>query len=162
ISIIGGGLSSIVVLGLTLAVAAGAVRFGGGMGHLAAPPVPPAGDMGTLPSLFPPTPPVGIPLGTPLLGVTTPGLALGARVGGFRAGLPILRRIVRESLPVLVIAGTIDVVAGLSIEKRLESFLAFPALLVLIPPFLEDTGAVGSIVASRLASKLHLGVIEPT
>jgi mgtE-like transporter len=53
-------------------------------------------------------------------------------------------------------------VAGLTIEKRLESFLAFPALLVLIPPFLEDTGALGGIVASRLSSKLHLGVIEPT
>jgi len=32
---------------------------------------------------------------------------------------------------------------------------------VLIPPFLEDTGALGSILSSRLASKLHLGVIDP-
>jgi mgtE-like transporter len=62
---------------------------------------------------------------------------------------------------VLLIAGTIDVVAGLSIEKRLESFLRYSALLVLIPPFLEDTGALGSILSSRLASKLHLGLIEP-
>jgi mgtE-like transporter len=78
-----------------------------------------------------------------------------------RTGLPLLRRIVRESLPVLLVAGAVDVVAGLTIEKRLESFLAFPALLVLVPPFLEDSGALGGILSSRLASKLHLGVIEP-
>jgi len=61
----------------------------------------------------------------------------------------------------LLIAGLIDVVAGLTIEKRLSSFLAFPALLVLVPPFLEDTGALGGILSSRLASKLHLGTVEP-
>jgi mgtE-like transporter len=63
---------------------------------------------------------------------------------------------------VLLVAGTIDVVAGLTIEKRLNSFLAFPALLVLIPPFLEDSGALGGILSSRIASKLHLGVLDPT
>ncbi|HEX9968965.1 MAG TPA: magnesium transporter, partial [Acidimicrobiales bacterium] len=29
------------------------------------------------------------------------------------------------------------------------------------PPFLEDSGALGGILSSRLSSKLHLGVIEP-
>jgi mgtE-like transporter len=48
-----------------------------------------------------------------------------------------------------------------TIEKRLESFLVFPGLLVLVPPFLEDTGALGGILSSRISSKLHLGVIEP-
>src|SRR5439155_376495 len=76
-------------------------------------------------------------------------------------GLAVLHRIVRESLPVLVLAGLIDVVAGLTIEKRLSSFVAYPGLLVLVPPFLEDTGALGGILSSRLASKLHLGVMEP-
>jgi mgtE-like transporter len=36
-----------------------------------------------------------------------------------------------------------------------------PALLVLLPSFLEDAGALGAIVSSRLASKLHLGSIRP-
>ena len=72
-----------------------------------------------------------------------------------------MRRIIIESTPVLVVAGTVDVIAGITIEKRLEGFLAFPALLVLIPPFLEDTGALGGILSSRIASKLHLGVISP-
>src|SRR5919106_120247 len=48
----------------------------------------------------------------------------------------VLRRILRESLPVLAVAGLVDVIAGLAIEKRLDELLVFPALLILIPPFL--------------------------
>ena len=72
----------------------------------------------------------------------------------------MLRRIVIESFPILVLAGAVDVLAGLTIENRFESFLAYPALLVLVPPFLEDSGALGSILAARLSTKLHLGTLE--
>ena len=96
-----------------------------------------------------------------MLALATAALSVAALVGALRAGLPMLRRIVRESLPVLLVAGTVDVLAGVTIEKRLGSFLIFPGLLVLVPPFLEDTGALGGILSSRLSSKLHLGVIEP-
>jgi mgtE-like transporter len=160
ISILGGIISSVAVLGLTLAVAAGSVRRGWDMDNVAAPLVTAAGDMVTLPSLFLATFLVQIRIVTPVLATLTAVLACGVLVAAFRAGLPVLHRILVESVPVLLIAGTIDVVAGLTIEKRLGSFLRFPALLVLIPPFLEDTGALGSILSSRLASKLHLGVID--
>ena len=53
-------------------------------------------------------------------------------------------------------------IANALVEKRLAAFTTLPALLVLVPPFLEDTGALGGILASRLSSKLHLGLIEPT
>jgi len=161
ISIVGGAISSVFVLFLTLGVAAGAVRFGWDMDNVAAPLVTAAGDMVTLPSLFVATLIVGPGLVTPILAVVTALLALAALVAALRAGLPLTQRILRESIPMLTIAGTIDVVAGLTIEKRLESFLAFPALLVLVPPFLEDTGALGGILSARLASKLHLGVVDP-
>jgi mgtE-like transporter len=161
ISIVGGAISSVAVLALTLGVAAGSVRRGWDMDNVAAPLVTAAGDMVTLPSLFLATFLVRIHIVTPLIAVVTSVIALVVLLMALRSGLPTVRRILIESLPVLLIAGTIDVVAGLTIEKRLESFLRFPALLVLIPPFLEDTGALGSILSSRLASKLHLGVIEP-
>jgi mgtE-like transporter len=150
-----------VVLGLTLGVAAASVRRGWDMDNVAAPLVTAAGDMVTLPSLFLATFLVQIRVVTPVLATATSILAIAVLIAAFRSGMPVLHRILIESVPVLVIAGTIDVVAGLTIEKRLESFLKFPALLVLIPPFLEDTGALGSILSSRLASKLHLGVIDP-
>jgi len=162
ISILGGTVSSVVVLGLTLLVAAGAVRFGWDMDNVAAPLVTAAGDIVTLPSLFLATYLVGIRFVTPALGALTAVLAVAAGVAAIRSGYELLRRIARESLPVLLVAGTIDVVAGLTIEKRMNSFLAFPALLVLIPPFLEDSGALGGILSSRIASKLHLGILDPT
>ena len=161
ISVAAGAMSSIVVLAITVAIAAGSVRYGWDMDNVAAPLVTAAGDVVTLPSLFLATFFIGVPIVTPVLGVVTTLLGVGALVGAWRTGLPLLRRILRESVPVLVVAGAIDVVAGLTIEKRLEHFIALPALLVLIPPFLEDSGALGSVLSSRLATKLHLGVIDP-
>ncbi len=161
ISVVGGAISSVAVLALTLVVAAASVRRDWDLDNVAAPLVTAAGDVVTLPSLFLATYLVGIPVVSPLLAALTAGLAVAVLIAALRAGLPLLARIVRESLPVLCIAGTVDVVAGLTIEKRLESFLVYPGLLVLVPPFLEDTGALGGILSSRLASKLHLGVLAP-
>jgi mgtE-like transporter len=163
ISVVGGALSSIVVLAITLVVAAGAARFGWDMDNVAAPLVTAAGDVVTLPSLVLATLLVGLPVVTDVLAVATALLAVVAGTAGLRArGLPLARRIVRESLPVLCVAGAVDVIAGLTIEKRLEAFLAYPALLVLVPPFLEDSGALGGVLTARLSSKLHLGVVPPT
>src|SRR5436853_1716985 len=161
ISVVGGALSSVVVLFLTLAVAARSVSKGWDLDNVAAPLVTAAGDIVTLPSLFLATYLVGLRWVSPLLALATAALSVAALVAALRAGLPLLRRIVRESAPVLLVAGTVDVLAGVTIEKRLASFLVFPGLLVLVPPFLEDTGALGGILSSRLSSKLHLGVIEP-
>jgi mgtE-like transporter len=160
ISMVGGALSSVVVLLITLGVAAGSVRYGWDLDNVAAPLVTAAGDIVTLPSLFLATFLVRLGWVTPTLAVVSGAVAVVVLVAAVRSGRDLLRRIVRESLPVLVLAGAVDVVAGLTIEKRLQSFLAFPALLVLIPPFLEDSGALGGILSSRLSSKLHLGVIE--
>jgi mgtE-like transporter len=162
ISMLGGLISSIVVLAITVAVAAGSVRYGWDMDNVAAPLVTAAGDMVTLPSLYAATFFVDVRVLTPFLGLLTAGLTLVAIAGVIRSGLPLLRRIVIESLPILLIAGTIDIIAGITIEKRLDAFVSLPALLVLVPPFLEDTGALGGILAARLSSKLHLGLIDPT
>jgi len=161
ISMVGGALSSVIVLLITLGVAARSVSKGWDMDNVAAPLVTAAGDVVTLPSLFLATYLVGLGWFSPLLALAAAALSIAALVAALRAGLPVLRGIIRESLPVLLLAGAVDVLAGVTIEKRLESFLVFPGLLVLVPPFLEDTGALGGILSSRLSSKLHLGVIEP-
>ena len=161
ISVVGGAVSSVIVLLLTLGVAAGAVRYGWDLDNVAAPLVTAAGDIVTLPSLFLATYLAGVRGVTPIAATAAALVCLVALVAALRSGLPILHRIVRESLPILVVAGLVDVLAGLTIEKRLESFRAFPALLVLVPPFLADVGALGGILSSRLSSKLHLGLIAP-
>ncbi|HVT75647.1 MAG TPA: magnesium transporter, partial [Acidimicrobiales bacterium] len=159
VSVIGGVLSSIVVLALTLAVSAQAANRGWDMDNVAAPLVTAAGDIVTLPALVLASLLVGHGAVTNTLAPVLAVIALAGAFSAWRTKLPIMRRVVVESLPILLIAGTIDLVAGLTIQKRLDAFSAFPALLVLIPPFLEDTGALGGIVASRLASKLHLGTV---
>ncbi|HET9769713.1 MAG TPA: magnesium transporter [Acidimicrobiia bacterium] len=162
ISMVGGIISSAVVLGITLAVAAASARKGWDMDSVAAPLITAAGDMVTLPSLFLATYCIGIPILSPALALLTGGIAVASLVGVARSGLPLLKRIVAESLPILLIAGTIDIIAGVTIEKRLAAFTTLPALLVLVPPFLTKTGALGGILAARLSSKLHLGLIEPS
>jgi mgtE-like transporter len=67
---------------------------------------------------------------------------------------------VRESVPILTVACAISAMAGITVEKRLTSFTHYPALLVLLPAVLSSAGALGGILSSRLASKLHLGLVS--
>ena len=161
ISVIGGFLSSIVVMGITVGVATLSVRRGWDLDNVSAPIVTAAGDMVTLPALFLATYLVGFEWVTPIIAVLCAVVAVAALAVSLRSTAPILRRIARESLPVLVLAGTVDVIAGLTIEKRFASFLVYPALLVLVPSFLEDSGALGGILTARIATKLHIGTLEP-
>ena len=159
ISILGGVLSSLVVGAFTVLLSIQAHRRGWDMDSVSSPLVTAAGDLVTIPSLFLATLVVEIEGVTAGVAVATIILAVVLTVRGLLTDLPATRRVLRESLPLLALAGTIDIFAGLVIEARLDRFLTFPALLVLIPPFLEAAGALGGILSSRLASKLHLGVI---
>jgi len=161
ISVIGGFLSSIVVMLITVGVAQISVQRSWDLDNVTSPIVTAAGDMVTLPALFLATYLVGLPWITTVVAIVCTVVALVALVASIRSPAPILRRIARESLPVLLLAGTVDIVAGLTIEKRFASFVVFPALLVLVPPFLEDSGALGGILSARVATKLHLGTLVP-
>lgn len=160
ISVVGGMLSSLVVLVVVLVVTAVCVRYDLDLDNVQSPLVTAAGDMVTLPGLFLATYLVGISWFTPTIAAVCVIAGLVALVLSWRAGLPILRGIVRESIPILALAGLVDVIAGITVEKRIESFLTFPALLILVPPFLEDSGALGGILSSRIATKLHLGIVD--
>jgi mgtE-like transporter len=162
ISVVGGLLSSVVALFVVIGVTAACVRWEFDLDNVHTPIVTTVGDMVTLPSLF---------LATYLAGIrwVTPTVAGLCAVGGLaavvvtqRARLPLLRQIVRESVPVLALAGLVDVIAGITVEKRLESFAAFPALLVLVPPFLGQSGSLGGILSSRVSTKLNLGLVSPS
>jgi len=161
ISILGGVLGSIVVGTASIGIAVWSQRRAWDLDSVSAPLVTAIGDVATLPALWGASYLVGIPYLTLLLGFAVAAVCLVATVRGLLSDLPLVRRVVRESMPVLFAAGVIDILAGTVVEARIGRFLAFPALFVLIPPFLEDTNALTGILSSRLASKLHLGVIEP-
>ncbi len=161
VSIIGGALGSIVVGLATIVIAVQSHARGWDLDSVSAPLVTATGDIATLPALWLASFLVQIPGVTVTVALATGLLCLAATVHGLVTDLPRTRRIVRESLPVLFLAGLVDILAGTVVEARLEHFITYPALLVLIPPFLEDTNALSGILAARLASKLHLGVIQP-
>jgi mgtE-like transporter len=161
ISIIGGVLGSVVVGTASIGIAIWSQRRAWDLDSVSAPLVTAIGDVATLPALWGASYLAGIPYLTVLLGIAVAAVCLVATIQGLVSDLPLVRRVVRESLPVLFAAGVIDILAGTVVEARIGRFIAFPALLVLVPPFLEDTNALTGILSSRLASKLHLGVIEP-
>ncbi len=161
ISILGGALASVVVGVFTIALAAGAQRRGWDLDSVAAPLITAAGDVLTVPAIFLASFAVGLRWVTPTVAAVAIVVAVAVTARGLLTDLPLTRRILRESLPVLTLAASIDIFAGLVVESRLERFITFPVLLILIPPILGDAGGLGGILSSRLASKLHLGVIVP-
>jgi mgtE-like transporter len=159
VSVIGGALASLLVLLATVGMAGGATRFGWDLDNVAAPTVSTLGDVLTLPALWLATGLIGIRIVSPVLGIVLGAGAAAVLVVGMRSTLPELRRILRESVPILVVACAVSAMAGITVEKQLDSFLAYPALLVLLPAFLSSAGALGGILSSRVGSKLHLGLV---
>ena len=163
ISILGGVLGSIVVGTAAVGVAILSHRQRWDLDSVSAPIVTAIGDVATLPALWLASLVVQHLHGTtPYIALITGTLCLVGTVRGWRQKAPMIRRVVRQSMAVLFIAGTIDLLAGTVVDQRLNAFLALPALLILVPPFLEDTNALSGILSSRINSKLHVGAIEPT
>jgi mgtE-like transporter len=161
ISIIGGVVSSIFVGVISVALSVAAYRRGWDLDSVAAPLVTAAGDMFTVPALFLASFLVEFPIVT---GLTAWGLTViisAITVWGLLYRQAIARRIIRESLPILLLAGTADILAGLVVQARLAQFTAFPALLMIIPPVVGNAGGLGGVLSSRLSSKLHLGAMTP-
>ena len=161
-ALVGGLVSSAVVLVFTIALSISSFRRGWDLDSVGAVLVTVAGDVVTLPALFLASFLVGIRLVTPLIGLASVAIGVFALARGWATRHALARRIIRESFPVLCIAMILDILAGAVVEPRMEAvFTAFPAFLILIPGFLENTGALGSILAARLGTKLHLGVVTP-
>jgi mgtE-like transporter len=161
ISLVGGFISSLLVLALTVLLAAGSARYGWDPDNVTAPLVTASGDMVTLPALFLATLLTDLDVVTPLIAAAGAVAAVVAIVAALTARLTTTRRIVRESVIVVVGAGVLSLVAGQTLEQRLDDLARYPALLALVPPFLAASGAIGGILSSRLTTKLHLGMLEP-
>ena len=161
ISTAGGIIAGVLLLGITVLVARMSVARGWDMDNIAAPMLTAAGDILTLPSLVVATYLIGIPVFSSALGAA---LVLGAVAAGFlglRLGAVNLKRILAESFPILALTGTVTILVGVALQEREEQFTTLLALSILLPAFLQEGGALGGILSSRLSSKVHLGLIEP-
>lgn len=161
VSVVGGLLGSLVVMLVALALAAMSANRGWDLDNVNAPIVSAVGDLVTLPALVLGTVLVQRGTTTNLIAVAAVAVSLGLVVVVVRSGWRIATGILRESLPVLTVAGIVLAVAGVVIERQFDAFSGEPALLILVPAALSSAGAIGGILSSQLASKLHLGIIEP-
>jgi mgtE-like transporter len=161
VSTVGGMLASLVVLVITLALAAGSVRFGWDLDNVVAPLVTATADVVSLPALVISADLAGIDILTPTVAWLTVGASTLVLMWSLRSSVGEVVLIARESLPILTVACLLDLLAGITVEKRLDDFLAYPVLLVLLPGYLGTAGALGGVLSSRLSTKLHLGLTAP-
>ncbi len=162
VSVVGGVLASLVLVVVTVGLARTAFRRGWNMDDVGAPAITATGDLVAIPALL--VAAYAATHGTVsiviAIGVTLATVA--ASVYGLAHPRPEIRRLVRESVIVLTFAAIVSVLAGVVLEARIDTFLSTPALLVMFPAFIAMFGSLGGILSSRLTSKLHLGVIDPT
>jgi mgtE-like transporter len=161
ISTVGGIVAGALLLVITVFVARTSVARGWDMDNIAAPMLTAAGDILTLPSLVLAAYFIDIPVFSGSLALVLVVAAVAVTVLGFRLGTQNLGRILGESLPILAITGTVTILVGVALEERSEQFTTLLALSVLLPAFLQEGGALGGILSSRLSSKIHLGLLAP-
>jgi mgtE-like transporter len=161
IATIGGVLSSMLLLVVTIVLSRLAQAREWNMDDVAAPTITVAGDVLTIPALLLATLLVRDQAFATGLGMLLAAIGAISLVVGWRHRSEVVRRIVRESAVTLAIAAAVGTLAGTVLESRVESLIDGPWLLVLIPPFVATCGSLGGMLSSRLASKLHLGLVEP-
>ncbi|MCY3863389.1 MAG: magnesium transporter [bacterium] len=162
VSVVGGTLASVFVLLVTLGMATASVRWGLDPDNVTAPMVTAAGDVLALPALILASYLVRRDTVTPVVAGLLAAITVVSLAAALRSKAPQIKTVMRESIPVLVLAGFLSLMAGVTVENRFEVFSDRPVLLVLVPGYLAIAGALGGILANRLSSKLHLGLIDPS
>ncbi len=168
ISVIGGLISGIILLGIAILVSIIGYRRNWDLDNMSSPIITSAGDMITIPSLFL----AAIAL-LKIDGASPEGLlsllfsilfilaAFFCAIKGLKSADAAVRRILSESIPMLFVCGILSTLAGITLDMKLPILIAVPAILVIIPPFLGESNALGGILSARLSSMLHIGTVNP-
>lgn len=72
-----------------------------------------------------------------------------------------MKKILKESIPILSLLMIIQMFSGQILNLHLEKFLMLPILLMFIPMINGVCGNIGSILGARVSSGLHVGYITP-
>jgi mgtE-like transporter len=163
-AIIGALVAGAAELFVTVEVALSAHRKGWDPDNVTAPVISAVADLVSIPSL----------LGAAFLVVWLP---LTATQGLFvlfmaltvilvlivaRGGHAKASEILSASVPVLLAVLVIVLFPAIVLEHVVEDLVSTPAFLVMLPPFVAIAGNLGAILASRLSSAAHLGLITMT
>jgi mgtE-like transporter len=71
-----------------------------------------------------------------------------------------VRAITRATLPLLLALTLVEVASGLVLGAFEADLLAHPSLLVLVPVTIGTAGNLGSVLAARLSTAVHLGLLS--
>lgn len=69
------------------------------------------------------------------------------------------KRIIVQSLPILLICVLMQIVAGLIIEDQKEKLIKHVVLLMMLTAFLNEGNALSGMLTSKLSSMLHIGTL---
>ncbi|MBD3388510.1 MAG: divalent cation transporter [Candidatus Altiarchaeales archaeon] len=73
----------------------------------------------------------------------------------------LVKSILKQSIPIFMLCSLGGVLAGLILEGLKADLAAIPGILILLPAVLGMRGNISGALGSRLASALHLGLIQP-
>jgi mgtE-like transporter len=161
ISVVGGVIASAVILVVTVGLAVKSFRRGWDLDAVSTPMVTAIGDMVTLPALFLATFIAREDGLNAVVAIVCAGAVLGALIRAVVGSSAAVRGTLLEMAGVTALAPLLDIFAGAVLEAHRTELEAIPGILILIPPFVSQAGALGGILSSRLSSKLQLGVITP-
>lgn len=160
-AMLGAILAGAVELVVTVAVAMSAHRRGWDPDNVTAPVISAVADLVSIPFL----------LGSAILVVWMPGWAVMTVFIVLLTTLFVLVNMVvrgeheraitvlAASVPVLLVVLLVVLLPAVLLERIVDDLVANPAILILIPPFVAVAGNLGAILASRLSSAAHLGLI---
>ncbi len=161
ISILAALFSAFFMIPATFLLAIGTYKYGLDPDNLITPLTTLAGDIITLPLLFASTDLIFMASFDTKIGIFILLLLLTIILFQLGEKSEIGKRIIKESVLILLFCTFLQFGAGTILGAKLERFIAIAGLLTIVPAFLEDGGAMGGILASRFSTMLHLGILKP-
>ena len=163
ISIIAGLISTIVMLPLTMLISLKSFEHGWDPDNVSTPIIAACGDLFTLPAIILSAIIVSI-LPHPIIKYVLFVILVLIALFGFYHGMTSskeMKRIIKQSTPVLLLCSFLGVIAGGFLNDSVETLIKNPSLLTLVPLFSGESGNLVSILGARLSSALHSGLINP-
>lgn len=167
ISLVGGILAGMIVIVFNIIIAREGYKRDWDVDNITSPLIAAAGDIATVPMIYLAT---WIVLNTDemfinisciallILSVSVTLALLKRKVR--RRRIDEAKRIVKQSMPVLVICIFFEIAAGIIVERGTNATMSYSVLLVLLPAFLNEGNALSGMLTSRLSSMLHIGTME--
>jgi mgtE-like transporter len=162
ISVVGGSLGSIAILVITVGLSMASFRRGWDLDAVGTPIVTALGDAATLPTLFLASLLVRDDLLVALVATACLAAMVWSVAVAARSDRPDVRRIVLHMAGVIALTPLLDIAAGALLGRFQAELVRSAGILILIPPFVSQSGALGGILASRLSSKIQLGLVHPS